>query len=142
MSTQAPDPHSPDSRSRDEAAIRQLVAEADAFQSDTERFAALLTEDVVIVNIAGIRITGRDEFRRIMALALESRLANVRTTSEVEDITFVRPDVALVSCIKQVFDENADATADVPSSGRLTFVVVSGKDGWRIALAQTTPVQA
>jgi ketosteroid isomerase-like protein len=51
-------------READEVAIRNLVANADAFQNDVERFASLLTEDVVIVNIAGIRVSGRDPSRR------------------------------------------------------------------------------
>lgn len=40
-----------------------------------------------------------------MAGVLVGSLADVRTCHEVEDITFVRPDVALVSCIKHVTDQ-------------------------------------
>jgi uncharacterized protein (TIGR02246 family) len=126
-------------RSQDEADIRQLVARADASQADVERFTSLLTEDVVIVNIAGIRVVGRDNFRSIMATAMKSRLSNVRTSTEVEEITFLRPDVALIACTKDVFDENADAPDAPPSRGTLTFVAVKGEGGWRITLAQTTP---
>ena len=126
-------------RSQEDADVRQLVARADAFQADVERFTSLLTEDVVIVNIAGIRVVGRDTFKNMMTAAMKTRLSNVRTRTEVEEITFLRPDVALVACTKDVFDENADAP-DIPSSrGTLTFVAVRGDNGWRIALAQTTP---
>ena len=126
-------------RELDEAAIRELVADADTFQSDVEQFTALLTENVVIVNIVGIRVAGRDEFRQVMGRALETPLANVRTRTELEEITFLGPDAALASCIKHVFDDNADASS-ATSRGRLTFVVVNRDGAWRIALAQTTPM--
>ena len=126
--------------SDDVAAIEQLIADADRLQGDVEQFTALLTEDVVIVNIAGIRVAGREEFRAAMSRAMESRLANVRTRTEVDEIMFLRPDVALVGAVKQVFDENPAATGQLPSSGRMTFVVVRDQNAWRIASAQTTPI--
>jgi uncharacterized protein (TIGR02246 family) len=136
MTTQAVD-----SRTRDEAAIRQLVADTVEFQSDTDRFTALLTEDVVLVNLAGIRVIGREELRKAMARALETPLAKVLTTAEVLDIAFVRPDTAIVSCVKHVHDGNSDAVESVPSTASLTFVAVDERDAWRVALAQTTPIQ-
>jgi len=123
---------------QDIAAIRQRVAEAETFQSDTERFTRLLTPDFVIVNIAGIRLLGREAVRQAMARALETPLANVLTKNEIVDITFIRPDVAIVSCIKHITDGNEDAAHGTPARGSLTFVMTKEADGWRIALAQTT----
>ena len=82
-----------------------------------------------------------------MQQALDSPLAKVVTKTEIEDIRFVRPDVAIVSCIKRVFDERDASTKDapgatLPSAGSLTYVVVNESDGWRIALAQTTPIKS
>jgi uncharacterized protein (TIGR02246 family) len=125
--------------SQDEAAIRQLVADSQTYQSDVERFTALLTEDVAIVNIAGIRVLGREAFRDAMTRALATSLASVLTTTEVLDLRFVRPDVALVSCLKRVIDPKA-GPGGLPASGALTYVVVRRPEGWRIALAQTTPM--
>jgi uncharacterized protein (TIGR02246 family) len=136
MTTQAVD-----SRTRNEAAIRQLVADTVEFQSDADRFTALLTEDVVLVNLAGIRVIGREALRTAMARALETSLAEVLTTAEVLDIAFVRHDVAIVSCVKHVHDGNSDASESLPSAGSLTFVVVDEGDAWRVAIAQTTPIQ-
>ena len=130
------------SRTRDETAIRQVVQDTVEFQSDTDRFTALLTEDVVLVNLAGRRVIGRDELRTAMAGALETSLAQVLTTAEVLDIAFVRPDVALVSCVKHVHDENPEASGALPSTASLTFAMVDEGDAWRIALAQTTPLVA
>jgi uncharacterized protein (TIGR02246 family) len=127
-------------RIADERAIRKLVADADALQSDVDGFTRLLADAVVIVNIAGIRIAGRSAFREAMSGALETSLAKVTTRSELEDITFVGPDTAVVSCVKYIFDGNAQETAEEPAKGSLSFVVVRQGDGWRIVLAQTTPI--
>ena len=127
-------------RSTDEQAIRQLIADAEKHQSDVEPFLSLHTEDVVLVNIAGILVLGKQALRSAMTKALESRLANVITRTEVMDIRLVTFDVAIVSCVKHVSDENADATGELPSRGSLTYTLVKTPDGWRIALAQTTPM--
>jgi uncharacterized protein (TIGR02246 family) len=135
MTTQVVDP-----RTRDEVAIRQLVADTVEFQSDTDRFTALLTEDVVLVNLVGIRVIGREALRKAMSRALETPLANVLTEAEVLDITFARPDVAIVSCLKRVHDGNSDRSDSLASTASLTFTVLDEGDAWRIALAQTTPI--
>jgi uncharacterized protein (TIGR02246 family) len=121
------------------AAIESLVAQTVACQSDPDRLPALHTENAVIVNIAGRRVLGREDFQSAMTRALNTRLANVRTTAEVADIRFIAPDVALVSCIERVFDENDDA-GELPSEGALSYVVQREEGGWRIAFAQTTPI--
>lgn len=125
------------------AAIRQLVAEAERHQSDLDRFIALHTPDVALVNMAGRRVLGRNALRQAMEKALESPMANVLTTQDIEDIRFVRPDVAIVSCVKHVSDQRGPASKEddgMPSTGSLTYVLVREQDAWRIASAQTTPV--
>jgi uncharacterized protein (TIGR02246 family) len=125
----------------DVAALEQLVADAERFQSDTDRFVELLTDDYVVVNIVGRRVQGKSEARAAMEKALDSGFSGVTTRHELTDIAFVRPDVALVSCVKHVSDERDDAACDVPSTARLTFVTVKDGERWRIALAQTTPIK-
>ena len=127
-----------DTDTRDLTAIRALVDEAASLQNDTDGFVRLLTEDVVIVNVAGRRIIGRERFREAMSAALQTRLANVITRNELLDITFVRSDVAVVSVIKHISDENEDANGAIPSQGSLTLVKEG--DAWRIAVAQTPPI--
>jgi uncharacterized protein (TIGR02246 family) len=102
----------------------------------------LHTEDAIIVNIAGRRVLGREVFRAAMEGALQSPLAQVTTTVDVEDIRFVRDDVAIVSCVKHVHDAREDAQVELPSAGALTYVMAREPDGWRIALAQTTPIRS
>ncbi len=128
-------------QAREMAAIRGLIAEAETDQNDLERFTSLHTDETVIVNIAGRRVLGKADLRRAMSAALHSRLANVLTTTEVQDVRFLRPDVALVSCVKHVSDQNPDVDENLPMAGSLTYVVLKQAEGWRIALAQTTPMR-
>jgi uncharacterized protein (TIGR02246 family) len=124
----------------DREAIRKVVADAAQSQSDVDALMALHTEDAIIVNIAGRRVLGREVFRAAMEGALRSPLVQVTTTVDVEDIRFVRDDVAIVSCVKHVHDEREDATVALPGVGAMTYVMAREPDGWHIALAQTTPI--
>lgn len=124
----------------DTVAIRQLIDDVQARQFDIEPFLALHTDDTVIVNFGGRRVAGKDALRHAMTTALASPLAKVTTTAEVHDVRFIRPDVAIVSATKYVTDDRGQADK-FASSGSMTYVVIKDADeGWRIALAQTTPI--
>jgi uncharacterized protein (TIGR02246 family) len=125
---------------QDLTAIRALIAAADRHQSDVAEFVNLHHPDLVLVNIAGRRVLGREALRTAMTAGLNSPMAKVFTRLEVEDIRFIHPDVALVSCAKYVSDERDERPAALPTRASLTFTVVREPDGWRIALAQTTPI--
>lgn len=122
--------------------IESLVAAAVRHQSDPDSILPLHTDDVVIVNIAGRRVLGRDGLGAAMRGALASPLADVTTTVDIDDIRFLRPDVALVSCTKHVHDARAEQKDGLPPTGTMTYLVVDDGGGWQIALAQTTPVRA
>lgn len=133
------------SREADTAAIRRTVADAERYQADVEPFVALHTVDAIIVNIAGRRVLGRDDIHEAMRKALETPLAQVLTRIEVEDIRFVSPEVAIVTCVKHVSDERDDAVksdprTSLPRKGSLVYVMAKEGDVWRIASAQTTPI--
>lgn len=126
-----------------DAAIRQSVAAAEKYQNDPDPFIALHTANAIIVNIAGRRVLGRDHIYRAMQKALDTPLANVFTTIEIEDIRFVTQDVAIVSCTKHVSDEREGTPSpgtSLPSKGSLTYVMVKEQNAWRIAAAHTTPI--
>ncbi|SNT62156.1 conserved hypothetical protein [Actinomadura meyerae] len=112
-------------------AIERVVRDAEELQNDVVGFTGLLTETVSLVNFTGIRLRGRDQVKDVMAKALRTPLKDVMTKNELLDVTFLRPDVALVNLIKHVNDGR---------TGALTFVLVQDDGTWRIALAQTTPV--
>lgn len=124
------------------AAIRRLVDDVQAAQTDPEPFLALHTPEAIVVNFGGRRVLGRDALDEALTAALATPMAQVTTTAEIVDIRFLRPDVALVSATKHVHDgrDGIDADQRFDSQGRLTYVVVADGDTWRIALAQTTPI--
>jgi uncharacterized protein (TIGR02246 family) len=122
-----------------DTAIGQLVERLQAAQSDVEPFLALHTPDTIIVNFGGRRVLGRENLRQAMEAGLASPLAQVITTAEIDDIRYIRPDVAIVSCTKHVSDQR-HTTETFATEGRLTYVAVQEDGAWRVALAQTTPV--
>lgn len=121
-------------------AIQHLVAEASDSQFDADALSALHTEDAIVVNVAGRRVLGRDEFTKAARAALSGSLASVRTSIDVIDIRAVTAESAIVSMVKRIEDGRADVDADLPTETVMSYVVVRGSAGWRIALAQTTPL--
>lgn len=133
-----------DSRRSEDDEVKEivdLVAAAVRHQSDPDPFLALHTDDVVIVNIAGRRVLGRDDLEAAMRGALASPLADVTTTVDIDDVRFLRPDVALVSCTKHVNDARAEPVDAMPPAGAMSYVAVNTGERWQIALAQTTPLR-
>lgn len=122
--------------------IRHLVEELQATQSAVEPFLALHTPAAIIVNFGGRRVVGSDKIGQAMHAALASPLADVTTSADIDDIRFVRPDVAIVSCTKHINDGRESPSGALPTTGLLTYVVVQDNGEWRVALAQTTPVLA
>ncbi|MFE2727161.1 YybH family protein [Kitasatospora sp. NPDC059327] len=152
-------------REQDLAAIRRLVEQAEEHQSDPDRFIPLHTPDATVVNFGGRYVGDRETLARAMAEALASPLASVATRTEIHGIRFLGADVAIVACVKHVFDDRDPGLRDGTDSrlpartGRLTYVVVKRseagdgtpgaghRDGgatsggtWLISSAQTTPV--
>jgi uncharacterized protein (TIGR02246 family) len=127
-------------------AIRAIVAATDTYQDDADGFTRLLTEDVALVNMAGRRVLGREALHDAMSEALQTPMADVRTRNELVDVRFPRPGIAVASCIKHVSDERDPSEkapdASFPGRASLTLVLVEERGGWRIALAQTTPIAA
>ena len=131
-------------RDQEIVAIRAVIADADRLQSNAEGFTQLLTEDVALVNFGGRRVLGRSNVHHAMRQALETPFAHVYTSNEVVDVRFLRPDVAVVSCVKHIADEREasarDSDAPLSERGSSTFVLVKEQSSWLIALVQTTPI--
>ncbi|MFE6718359.1 YybH family protein [Streptomyces albidoflavus] len=123
-----------------EAAVREVAADAGKYQSDPDRFLPLHTADVEIVNFGGRRVAGREAMRA----ALASPLADVVTTVEIAGVRFPREGVAVVAAVKRVHDAREEPDGGGPAlpatSGQLAYLLVEeGGGAWRISLAQTTP---
>lgn len=125
---------------QDTAAIRRLVDDVQAKQSDVEPFLALHTDDTVVVNFGGRRVAGKDALRRAMTTGLASPLAKVTTTAELQGIRFVRPDVAIVSATKNVTDDRDGRLlgAEALSVGRAAARLITA--GWRPCSAVLGPL--
>jgi uncharacterized protein (TIGR02246 family) len=121
--------------------IRKLVDDVSGYKKDPEGFSQLFTPQAVIVNVAGIRVTGKDEIYKFMKQATESFLAHVSVKNEVVNITFLRSDVAVVSGIQHIFTEQEDLLEE-DAKGSLTFVVVKEEGKWLIASGQNTIIEA
>ncbi|WP_203186511.1 SgcJ/EcaC family oxidoreductase [Streptomyces pratensis] len=130
----------------DEKRIRELVARTQEAQADPDVLPALHTSDLVLINLGGRRLFGRETFVSAMTEALSSPLKDIRTTLEIDDIRFATPDVAIVSLTKTVHDERAegdegDDLPELPLTGAMTYVMTRTDGDWRISLAQTTPIR-
>jgi uncharacterized protein (TIGR02246 family) len=121
--------------------IAELLAAAVRHQSDVEPFLAMHDDDVVVVNIAGRRVLGRGDLEAAMRAALASPLADVSTAVDIDDVRFLTPDVALVSCTKHVVDGRVEPGDELPTAGAMSYVVVRRAGNWQIALAHTTPIR-
>jgi uncharacterized protein (TIGR02246 family) len=128
------------SEEQDTQSIRKVIANTETFQNDVQQFTDLVTDDVVLVNIAGRRVMGRAALYDAMKAALDTPLAKVFTTTEVDDIRFLTPDVALASCTKHISDQRSEKADPVTDKGRMTFTLVRQQDKWLVASAQTTPI--
>ena len=121
--------------------IQQVVVNAERFQNDPEQFVQLLTEDAVIVNVAGYRVIGRDEIYKVMRKAVETSLTHIITRNEIVNITFLYSKGALVHCIKHISVKNENKREE-DTQVILTFVMKKTEnEQWLIALAQNTLMQ-
>ena len=125
-----------------ETDIRQLVADAQKHQFDVPELMKLHDDDVVVINMAGRRLFGKQAFAEAMKEALSSALQHVPTVTHIDRLHLVAPGVAVVSCTKTVHDQRPepDQTALPGRVGMMTYVVVHKEGRWLIASAQTTPL--
>jgi len=64
-----------DASEQDPHAIEEVVAESERFQSDPEAFCQLLTQEVTMINVVGVRLHGRDTVQSAMEEAMTTSLA-------------------------------------------------------------------
>lgn len=120
--------------------IKQVVADAEKFQSDSENFSQLLTQNATIVNVVGLRITGKGEIAQIMQQAMQTHMADIITKNEVVSITFARSDVAVVNGIKYISVRKGDMLEE-DSKASQTFMLVKEQGKWLIATIQSTIIR-
>jgi len=129
--------HSNHEQYHDLSLIRQLVADAERFQNDPDKFAQLLSEDAHLVNVAGYRVDGRNEIYNLMSAAAKTSLADIITRHELLEIKLIKDDVALAKCIKYIYIKEGNRLKE-DSRAVLTFLMIKNNGTWQIASAQNT----
>lgn len=129
----------------DEADVRATVeALSTTWEAgDADAYAALFTEDADYMAAGGVRMTGRDAIWDLHAGAFEGIYAGSTLPTEIEHVTFIAPDVALVAVRCMV--EPAPGAEPQGIQGRAligTAIVRRGADGWKIGYMNTMPAAA
>jgi uncharacterized protein (TIGR02246 family) len=110
---------------------------------DADALGALFTKDALFVNIAGMRMAGRDAIIDGHRWALAGPLKGSMVT--VEDLAVIpaRDDLAILHATS-VRTPRPDTPAGGLPAGRtvLVFTLVRSDDGWLAAAATNTPIAA
>ena len=125
----------------DEEAIRAIVADVERGFNDNDvaRLTRHVAEDATIVDAVGREHRGRAEVVAASEAGLTGPLADQRARDVVTDITFVRPDVALVHTRAWAVDvEGRDV--DVGHAMVALYVLTEDDGRWWIRARQNTLV--
>ena len=110
---------------------------------DADALGALFTKDALFVNIAGMRMAGRDGIIDGHRWALAGPLKGSTVTVEDLAVIPVRDDLAILHATS-VRTPRPDALAGGLPPGRtvLVFTLVRAEGGWLAAAAANTPIAA
>ncbi len=125
----------------DVAALRALVDDVEVGfnTNDAERMVRGFADDGTAVGVTGALLRGRDEMLDVSRDLLAGPLRDQRARYELDDIRFVRPDVALG--YKRAWAVDADGhDLDVGHAMVALYVFVREGDRWEIAARQNTLV--
>lgn len=128
-------------KTKDEAAIRANVEQMMKgwnMKSGAE-FAKPFAEDSDYVVINGLHIKGRAAVAQGHQQIFDTIYKDSNVTLVVEQIRFLRLDVAVVHVQTTLKVKQADST--VEASGRITMVMTKANDKWEIDAFQNTPIQ-
>ncbi len=120
--------------------IKQIIENEILIRRDDSSSEKVFIPDAVIVTVHGVRLVGEAELRKFIQQSNESPLANVRIKNEVTHISFLRPDVAIISAIQFIHLLEGDKLKEA-GKGTMTFVMVEEDGRWLIAAAQNTLIQ-
>ncbi len=130
-----------DNKSEDEAAIRanvEQMAKGWNMKSAAE-FAKPFAEDSDYVVNNGFHVKGIVANVKEIQFVFETREKHSVVSYTVEQIRFLRPDVAVVHALTARKMVQGDSTQE--GKGRITMVMTKNKDKWEIVAYQNTPIQ-
>ena len=123
-------------QSADEAAIRSLWmgVESALNDSDPAAMASFFLPDGDLIRYDGPRVVGREAIQAALEPRFAERSSTWRIAIRIENLRFIRPDVAVVDTIA-TFNEGE------VRSNRGTTLLVREQDGWRIAMHRVFAAQ-
>lgn len=123
-----------------EVAIRDVVKRVEAGWNagDGEAFAAPFAEDADYVIVNGMHERGRATIAQGHKYIFSTIYKGSNNTYTVEDVRFLRPDVA-VAHVHHVLKFNAGETTQEVQA-RSTWVLTKNDGEWRIDAFQNTPI--
>lgn len=128
-----------DSRAADEAAMRENVKllETGWNTKSGATFAKAFAEDADYVVINGMHIKGRTVIEKTHQQIFDTIFKDTTLTLNVQQIRFLRPDVAVVHV-----SGHRDGPPAKVQDATLTCVMTKEQQGWTIAAFQNTAVAA
>ncbi|SDF37186.1 conserved hypothetical protein [Lentzea fradiae] len=120
--------------------IEKLVATVEHSQRNElpEEFIGLFREDAIWTTAHGKRLTGRDEIAAFTRQRLPGSTKEGTATYEVENVLFIRPDVAAVKIRQRPV--RPDGTPSEQNEGSPLYVLSKEDGTWKIAAGQNTIV--
>ena len=127
-----------DNRAADEAALREIVKQMETGWNTKSgaTFAKAFAEDADYVIINGNYIKGRAVIERAHQQIFDTIFKDTTVTLTVQQIRFLRPDVAVV----HVKGQRTSPIKELVQDAMLTLFVTKEKQGWTIAAFQNTAV--
>ena len=120
----------------DDQAVRKIVAGVeDAWNThDMKALATLFRDDAEWVNVVGMHWRGRDEIMVAHTAFHQTIFKNHRYHTDAVETRSVAPGVA-VAVVTETFDSftTPDGQVRPKARDRLTYVLVKGPEGWKIA---------
>ncbi len=119
-------------------AIQDLVTTVERVQGQelVDEFVSLFRADAIWTTGHGKRLFGRDAIAEFTSKVLPGSSAHGRATYDVEQVLFIRPDVAAVKVRQRYFD----IKGNLDSEGTPMYVVAKEDGNWLLTANQNTPV--
>ncbi len=139
-----PAPAQTKGNAKDTEAIRNIALkwQDDWNRHDMEALAALVAEDIDFVNVAGIWLKTRKEFKVFHAQRHEMQFKESVWTTKNTTVKFVKSDIAVAHVEWLVKgDKDPDGTLRQPRQGIFTWVLEQKKGAWLIIAAQNTNIR-
>ncbi|MEU7818004.1 SgcJ/EcaC family oxidoreductase [Pseudonocardia sp. NPDC049154] len=123
----------------DLTALRQVIADVETGlnTNDAELMTRHFAANAVAVGVNGRATAGLDALREVHAQAVTSFLKDQYARYEIDAVTFVRPDVALVRKLARAVDAGG-APIDLDHAMSALYVLVREQGRWWIVARQNT----